>query len=224
MTTVSGHQNARNPGNNRRIRARRSDYTEELRARNLVIRSSGDAVARRRTALWHPSPVVVHDRTSDSCGCWQRRTGSDRLLEARGVQAKWRTQSREDRYVDLDGSPTIIGRAREADVLLTDPIASRLQAEIRAVKGIWILTHLSKNCDTVLTRNGSTTVVQASAELRHGDLIRAGRERVRFVSPPAADSKLADEVPETVREFQGLEPSMWVGGRAVSCLSREFGR
>ena len=65
MTTVSGHQNARNPGNNRRIPALRPDYTKELRANGSLKRIYGtpapvwqaiNRFARTQLALDESSP------------------------------------------------------------------------------------------------------------------------------------------------------------------------
>ena len=74
-----------------------------------------------------------------------------------------------------------MGRDEDADIRVDEPLVSRAHARIER-RGR-APTSCSTSGSTNLTRvNGE---VVRERELRHGDEVRFGRARCRFVSPPA---------------------------------------
>ncbi|MDA8282362.1 MAG: DUF3662 and FHA domain-containing protein [Actinomycetota bacterium] len=84
----------------------------------------------------------------------------------------------DGRRVELDGSPTTIGRLPECTVVLADGNVSRRHAEIRPAAGGWMIADLGSTNGTRL--NGFP--VTAPRELTSGDEITVGNSVLRFES------------------------------------------
>jgi pSer/pThr/pTyr-binding forkhead associated (FHA) protein len=76
----------------------------------------------------------------------------------------------------LDAKGAVLGRSRDADVVLDDPNVSRHHAEVRPSGGSWIVRDLGST--NGIKVNGRR--VQGPQSLKPGDLIELGTSRVTF--------------------------------------------
>jgi pSer/pThr/pTyr-binding forkhead associated (FHA) protein len=92
----------------------------------------------------------------------------------------WVRPDGEEVDFPLEGSPLLVGRDEDADIRVDEPLVSRAHARIeRRGVSFFVLDLGSTN----LTRVNGDAVNER--ELRHGDELRFGRARCRFVLPPA---------------------------------------
>jgi hypothetical protein len=106
-------------------------------------------------------------------------TVSDRLAEPlrepdpRRGSARLRVGSRTE---IVGGQGAVLGRSRDADVVLEDPNVSRRHAEVRPSGGSWIVRDLGSTNGVKV--NGRR--IQGPQSLRPGDTIELGTARVTF--------------------------------------------
>jgi hypothetical protein len=106
-------------------------------------------------------------------------TVSDRLAEPlrepdpRRGAARLRVAGRTEQ---LGGSGAVLGRSRDADVIIDDPNVSRRHAEVRPSGGSWIVRDLGSTNGVKV--NGRR--IQGPQSLRPGDTIELGTARVTF--------------------------------------------
>ena len=70
----------------------------------------------------------------------------------------------------------MLGRSREADVMVDDPNVSRRHAEVRPSGGSWIVRDLGSTNGVKV--NGRR--IQGAQSLKRGDVIELGTARVTF--------------------------------------------
>lgn len=88
-----------------------------------------------------------------------------------------RARLRVGGHVEVVGSAgAILGRSRDADVVLEDPNVSRHHAEVRPSGGSWIVNDLGST--NGIKVNGRR--VQGPQSLKRGDVIELGTSRVTF--------------------------------------------
>jgi len=88
-----------------------------------------------------------------------------------------RARVRVGAHVELIGSRgAVLGRSRDADVVLDDPNVSRHHAEIRPSGGSWIVNDLGSTNGVKI--NGRR--IAGPESLKHGDVIELGTSRVTF--------------------------------------------
>jgi pSer/pThr/pTyr-binding forkhead associated (FHA) protein len=75
----------------------------------------------------------------------------------------------------LSGSRFVIGRSRDADLMLDDPNVSRRHAELRRQEGAWVVADLASTNGVKV--NGRRVAEQA---LNPGDEITVGLEKLHF--------------------------------------------
>jgi len=106
-------------------------------------------------------------------------TVSDRLAEPlrepdhRRGAARLRVGGRSE---DISAEGAVIGRSRDADVVLEDPNVSRRHAEVRPSGGSWIVRDLGSTNGVKV--NGRR--IQGPQSLKSGDTIELGTARVTF--------------------------------------------
>ena len=106
-------------------------------------------------------------------------TVSDRLAEPlrepdhRRGAARLRVGGRSE---DIAADGAVIGRSRDADVVLDDPNVSRRHAEVRPSGGSWIVRDLGSTNGVKV--NGRR--IQGPQSLKSGDTIELGTARVTF--------------------------------------------
>jgi hypothetical protein len=106
-------------------------------------------------------------------------TAADRLAEPlrepdlRRGSARLRVDGRTE---ILDAKGAVLGRSRDADVVLEDPNVSRRHAELRPSGGSWIVRDLGSTNGVKV--NGHR--IQGPQSLRPGDTIELGTARVTF--------------------------------------------
>ena len=106
-------------------------------------------------------------------------TVSDRLAEPlrepdhRRGAARLRVGGRSE---DISAEGAVIGRSRDADVVLEDPNVSRRHAEVRPSGGSWIVRDLGSTNGVKV--NGRR--IQGPQSLKAGDTIELGTARVTF--------------------------------------------
>lgn len=89
----------------------------------------------------------------------------------------WERQDGDRREFELAAEIVLVGRDQDADIQVDEPLVSRSHARIERRGGDYVLVDLGS---TNLTRvNGE--VVRERA-LRHGDELRFGRARCRFLA------------------------------------------
>jgi predicted component of type VI protein secretion system len=111
----------------------------------------------------HTMVYTVSDRLAEPLREPDHRRGSARLRIG-------------GRTYQLAADGAVIGRSREADVVLEDPNVSRRHAEVRPSGGSWIVRDLgSTNGVKVNSRR-----IQGPQSLRPGDTIELGTARVTF--------------------------------------------
>lgn len=105
----------------------------------------------------------------------------------------------------------LIGRNAEASIRIAkDSSVSRPHAEISHVPGAWMIEDVGSRGGTFVVRDGVTRKVNGRERLRDGDMIKVGRTRLKFLSPPAdsdgIETELADEdtIALTARELDVL--------------------
>ena len=106
-------------------------------------------------------------------------TVSDRLAEPLREPDHRRGTARlrvGDRTELLGSGGAVLGRSREADVVLDDPNVSRKHAEVRPSGGSWIVRDLGSTNGVKL--NGRR--IQGPQSLKRGDVIELGTARVTF--------------------------------------------
>jgi Protein of unknown function (DUF3662)/FHA domain len=106
-------------------------------------------------------------------------TMSDRLAEPLREPDPRRGTARlriDDRTELLGSAGAVIGRSREADVVIDDPNVSRRHAEVRPSGGSWIVRDLGSTNGVKV--NGRR--IQGPQSLRPGDEIVLGTARVTF--------------------------------------------
>jgi predicted component of type VI protein secretion system len=81
-----------------------------------------------------------------------------------------------DRTIVLGPAGAVLGRSRDADVVLDDPNVSRHHAEVRPSGGSWIVNDLGSTNGIKL--NGRR--VRGAESLKRGDVIELGTSRVTF--------------------------------------------
>jgi hypothetical protein len=108
-------------------------------------------------------------------------TVSDRLAEPlrepdhRRGSACLRVDGRSER---IDAAGAVIGRSREADVVIEDPNVSRRHAEVRPSGGSWIVRDLGSTNGVKV--NGRRVDPSRPQSLKPGDTIELGTARVTF--------------------------------------------
>jgi pSer/pThr/pTyr-binding forkhead associated (FHA) protein len=75
----------------------------------------------------------------------------------------------------LSGSRFVIGRSRDADLMLDDPNVSRRHAELRKQEGAWVVADLASTNGVKV--NGRRVAEQ---RLNPGDEITVGLEKLHF--------------------------------------------
>jgi pSer/pThr/pTyr-binding forkhead associated (FHA) protein len=85
---------------------------------------------------------------------------------------------------ELDAAYTVIGRDKEADIMLKDPMVSRQHAVVIYHDGTWMLKDLDSTNGTHLKG-----AVVKQANLRHGDSFRIGDTTLQFVLEDRPRSK-----------------------------------
>jgi len=110
----------------------------------------------------------------------------------------------------LEGHPlgdrTVLGRSREADVVLADPSVSRAHAVIARDGETW--TVADQGSTAGLTVNGRAV---SEATLREGDILRLGNQTCIFTlesDPPQAERRAVCESPDAL-----VADADWVGVR-----------
>jgi len=86
----------------------------------------------------------------------------------------------------LDVEGAILGRSREADIMLPDTTVSRRHYRIAWAESTYRLEDLGSSNGTCV--NGTTV---RAAPLRHGDLIRLGDQELEFVEPGSQSREAA---------------------------------
>lgn len=106
----------------------------------------------------------------------------------------------DSRRLDFSGRSITIGRHPDNVVPIEDDRASRFHCVIEPTGDGVVLRDLD-------SRNGTKVneMPVQSVTLRHGDVVRIGKTRFRFVDPDAADVEV--EVPEVEVEVEGLRRS-----------------
>jgi FHA domain-containing protein len=94
--------------------------------------------------------------------------------DPRRGQARLRVEGGRAELVGSRGA--VIGRSRDADVVLDDPNVSRRHAEVRPSGGSWIVNDLGST--NGIKVNGRR--VEGPQSLRRGDVIEIGTSRVTF--------------------------------------------
>jgi pSer/pThr/pTyr-binding forkhead associated (FHA) protein len=108
---------------------------------------------------------TVSDRLSEPLREPDPRRGSARL--------------RVDGRTELLGSAgAVLGRSREADVVIDDPNVSRRHAEVRPSGGSWIVRDLGSTNGVKV--NGRRVDPSRPQSLKPGDTIELGTARVTF--------------------------------------------
>ena len=88
-----------------------------------------------------------------------------------------RARLRVDGRAEIVGSKgAVLGRSRDADVVLDDPNVSRHHAEVRPSGGSWIVNDLGST--NGIKVNGRR--VDGPQSLKRGDVIEIGTSRVTF--------------------------------------------
>ena len=88
-----------------------------------------------------------------------------------------RARLRVDGHVEIVGSKgAVLGRSRDADVVIDDPNVSRHHAEVRPSGGSWIVNDLGST--NGIKVNGRR--VDGPQSLKRGDVIEIGTSRVTF--------------------------------------------
>ena len=88
-----------------------------------------------------------------------------------------RARLRVDGRAEIIGSAgAVLGRSRDADVVLDDPNVSRHHAEVRPSGGSWIVNDLGST--NGIKVNGRR--VDGPQSLKRGDVIEIGTSRVTF--------------------------------------------
>jgi hypothetical protein len=106
-------------------------------------------------------------------------TVSDRLAEPLREPDHRRGTARlrvGDRMELLGSGGAVLGRSREADVVLDDPNVSRKHAEVRPSGGSWMVRDLGSTNGVKV--NGRR--IQGAQSLKRGDVIELGTARVTF--------------------------------------------
>jgi hypothetical protein len=106
-------------------------------------------------------------------------TVSDRLAEPLREPDHRRPGARlriDGRIEEIAAEGAVIGRSRDADVVLEDPNVSRRHAEVRPSGGSWIVRDLGSTNGVKV--NGRR--IQGPQSLRAGDTIELGTARVTF--------------------------------------------
>jgi pSer/pThr/pTyr-binding forkhead associated (FHA) protein len=106
-------------------------------------------------------------------------TVSDRLAEPLREPDHRRGAARlkvAGRAALLGSHGAVIGRSREADVVVEDPNVSRRHAEVRPSGGAWIVRDLGSTNGVKV--NGRR--IQGPQSLKPGDVIELGTARVTF--------------------------------------------
>ncbi len=94
--------------------------------------------------------------------------------DPRRGQARLRVEGGRAENVGSRGA--VIGRSRDADVVLDDPNVSRRHAEVRPSGGSWIVNDLGST--NGIKVNGRR--VDGPQSLKRGDVIEIGTSRVTF--------------------------------------------
>jgi Protein of unknown function (DUF3662)/FHA domain len=108
-------------------------------------------------------------------------TVSDRLAEPLREPDPRRASARlnvEGRTELLGSGGAVIGRSREADILIDDPNVSRKHAEVRPSGGSWIVRDLGSTNGVKV--NGRQLDPARPQSLKRGDVIELGTARVTF--------------------------------------------
>jgi hypothetical protein len=111
----------------------------------------------------HTMVYTVSDRLAEPLREPDHRRGSARLVVGGRTEL-------------VGGAGAVIGRSREADVVLDDPNVSRRHAEVRPSGGSWIVRDLGSTNGVKV--NGRR--IQGPQSLRPGDTIELGTARVTF--------------------------------------------
>ena len=111
----------------------------------------------------HTMVYTVSDRLAEPLREPDHRRGSARLLVGGRTQV-------------VDASGVVLGRSRDADVVVDDPNVSRKHAEVRPSGGSWIVRDLGSTNGVKV--NGRR--IQGPQSLRPGDTIELGTARVTF--------------------------------------------
>jgi hypothetical protein len=126
------------------------------------------------------APQRVEERPSQAeHGHTMVYTVSDRLAEPlrepdhRRGAARLRVDGRSE---DIAADGAVIGRSRDADIVLDDPNVSRRHAEVRPSGGSWIVRDLGSTNGVKV--NGRR--IQGPQSLKTGDTIELGTARVTF--------------------------------------------
>jgi pSer/pThr/pTyr-binding forkhead associated (FHA) protein len=97
--------------------------------------------------------------------------------DPRRGRARLRIDGQGDGRAEIVGSKgAILGRSRDADVVIDDPNVSRHHAEIRPSGGSWIVNDLGST--NGIKVNGRR--VDGPQSLKRGDVIEIGTSRVTF--------------------------------------------
>ena len=94
------------------------------------------------------------------------------LLKGQARQARLTlSYNGQDRSLDQDMDPLVLGRGKKADMVINDSMASREHARIECRRGKFILTDMSTNGTYVQTSEGPSY-------LRREDLVLTGEGRI----------------------------------------------
>jgi hypothetical protein len=129
--------------------------------------------------LVRPPEHVEEEPSQGDHGHTMVYTVSDRLAEPLREPDHRRGTARlrvGDRTELLGSAGAVIGRSRDADVLIDDPNVSRRHAEVRPSGGSWIVRDLGSTNGVKV--NGRR--IQGPQSLKRGDVIELGTARVTF--------------------------------------------
>ena len=89
---------------------------------------------------------------------------------------RYTSPSQETVFVELNRESVIIGRSKDVDLTITDPMSSRKHCEVRRqTGGSWLLVDLESKNGTFV--NGSPV---SHWSLKDGDLISIGAATIMF--------------------------------------------